>query len=605
MKDNEKFYVGMNFGFNASACLVSNKRGVLAAISQERLNGQKNTKEVPIDAVLECCKMFNVKYIEKVAYSHYQDLTVNELHRYMDDKRKMLLDNLALDSRKTDTQNAERLILYILSREGLTIESHKMERVNHHTAHMYSSFGIYGKHNRKFVAITSDGFGDGISGRIFTKIMDNETILSEVKTRNSVALVYQFVTGALGYKMHQHEGKITGLAAFGRPLYVNDLMGLFKYTDGCNGLEYDEEGQKIELTYEDELLIKQNEVIEDFEGFLKLKRSVFRLVNKLKSYGAKDEDIASSVQEFAERVTTNWIEDKLKPWLKKYDFVGKIPCYLAGGLFANVKLNQKIKDTRLFSEVLVSPAMGDEGTCIGAAIKVAENDEGYDDLILDYNYDISKGIFAGTSIFRDISKIKEMLDENSDKCEYTIFDSNEDLIENISQSLADKKIVCLCRGRMEFGPRALCHRSILYDCTDKSVNDWLNKQLGRTEFMPFAPVTSEKYMNSLFEYTKGAEKSCKFMTMTLDCTDEFIQNYPAACHVDNTARPQIVSYESDRFMANILDEYEKKTGKKVLINTSFNLHNYPIIENPKVAIESWLKSNTHVLVIGSIFITRR
>ena len=81
--------------------------------------------------------------------------------------------------------------------------------------------------------------------------------------------------------------------------------------------------------------------------------------------------------------------------------------------------------------------------------------------------------------------------------------------------------------------------------------------------------------------------------------NEFIQNYPAACHVDNTARPQVISKNENKLAWMILDEYEKLTGEKALINTSFNLHNYPIIESPEVAIDSWKKSNTHCLYVGN------
>lgn len=604
-KNEEKFYIGMSFGFNASACLISNQRGVLAAISQERLNGKKNTKEIPIDAVVECCKMSGVKVVEKVAYSHYQRLSVKEVYNYVSDERRAFLNNSMLDSNKTDTENAEMIIIDLLKREGIEVKSDEIVRINHHTAHQYSAFGVYGKYNMNHVSITSDGFGDGISGRITVCKDGQETILSEAKTRNSVALVYQFVTGALGYKMHQHEGKITGLAAFGQPKYVDDFMGLFKYTDGCNLLEYDEQGQDIHLTYEDCELIKQNEAIDDFEGFLKLKYSVFRLIDDLKEKGATDEDIASSVQEFAEKVTLNWIDEKLVPWLEYNNLKGKISCYLAGGLFANVKLNQRIKDTGIFSKVLVSPAMGDEGTCVGAAIKAAKLDGKYDNLSFIHDFDEVSEIFVGTDIFRNISSIVNTLKEKGFKIKQYQYFNQMEQIEDIANYLAEKKLVCLCRGKMEFGPRALCHRSILYDCSDKSVNEWLNKQLGRTEFMPFAPVCLKRYANDLFENIQGAELSCKFMTMTLDCKQEFIDNYPAACHIDNTARPQFVTHKSDGFMASILDKYKEKTGKKVLINTSFNLHNNPIIEDPITAIESWEKSNTDVLVIGSLVIIKK
>ena len=122
--------------------------------------------------------------------------------------------------------------------------------------------------------------------------------------------------------------------------------------------------------------------------------------------------------------------------------------------------------------------------------------------------------------------------------------------------------------------------------------------------MPFAPVCREENDDDLFINLDRGRDSAKFMTMTFDCTAEFAQNYPAACHIDNTARPQIVSYDDDPFMWEILKQYEEKTGLKALINTSFNLHNNPIIESEEVGFDSWLKSETDILVIGNVIIER-
>ena len=598
----ELFYIGVNFGFNASACLISSKRGVVAAISQERLNGEKNTKKLPIDAILQCCKEANVNTVDKVVYSHYQILTKSELFKYCDDSRYMELVEINLEF--ANSKSAEDMFLELIRKEGIEVKESKMQRVEHHVAHAYSAFATYGKPD-KYVTITSDGFGDGISGRITLNDDGLAYVVSEVPLRNSIALVYQFVTGALGYKMHQHEGKITGLAAFGNPIYVGSFFDLFEEQNGFgNGLKL--KNNEDILDEEDEKLICENAQIVDFEGFQMLKKSVFKLVNDLRECSARVEDIAASLQEFAEIVTTNWINDKLYDVLLGDDLIGKIPCYLAGGLFANVKLNQRVHEMGMFSDVYVSPAMGDEGTCIGAATNVMWYDlfERQED-ICKFVADPTKNIFVGSDIFRNFYEIKKMLDSKSDECRYKIFEKSDDIVDEIAESLANKKIVCLCRDKMEFGPRALCHRSILYDCTDASVNDWLNKQLGRTEFMPFAPVTLEKHFDELFENTSGAIETSRFMTMTFNCKDEFVNKYPAACHVDKTARPQIVNEKTDEFMAEILGKYEEKTGKKVLINTSFNLHNYPIIESPFVAIDSWLKSNTHVLVIGNYFIERK
>lgn len=566
----EKIYLGISLGFNSSACVISNKRGILAAISQERLNGQKNTKELPLDAIKKCLELANVKEIDQIAISHYETITVDYFNKYMSKGFKSITDWELF------------LLNYVTQNCNVHIKDCNIKVVNHHTAHAFSTFGFYPYNNEDAYIITSDGFGQGVSGRIYHR---DGGILSEVPLKNSIALVYQFVTGALGFKMHQHEGKITGLAAYGQPIYLKDFESLFNPSDEGNGLDFKDDQYWLD---DDELEQVANSAIKDFDLFLKLKNAVFGLVDVLTYKGAKREDIAASVQEFAEKYTLRWID--------RYCF-DKAPAYIAGGLFANVKINQKLKDSGHFSEVYVCPPMGDEGTCIGAVISLMSSKDEFE-IVLPQECGTSVGYKTECDFAIDYLEKNCLLDN------YSVKVSNE-IINDIAERLSNNKIVCLMRSHMEFGPRALCHRSILYNCDTKETNDWLNKKLSRTEFMPFAPVCREEVADDLFKNLDGGRDSARFMTMTFDCTDEFIKNYPAACHIDNTARPQIIRSEDDSFMWLLLKEYERRTSKKALINTSFNLHNWPIIENELVGIKSWITSDTDCLVIGNVIIEKK
>lgn len=569
---SEKIYLGISLGFNSSACIVSDVRGLLVAISQERLNGQKNTKELPMDAIRRCLEIACVNEIEQIAISHYETITDEYFFKY--------------GKRWIHEQCDWKSFLIDYVSDFCKVNNKLIEVVNHHLAHAFSTVAFYDTDpSESWVTITSDGFGEGTSG----VIDDSDAgLISTIPLKNSIALVYQFVTGALGFKMHQHEGKITGLAAFGKPIYVKDFEALYNIVDYGNGLDFIEEDWSLDAAETEDVI---NSNIVDFDKFLKLKKAIFTLVNYLTEKGAKREDIAASVQEFSEKHTIEWISR----YCEKENKIA----YIAGGLFANVKINQRIKDLGIFKEVNVCPAMGDEGTCVGAAYSIA--------------YDESKMIHIGTLPQRcgtsvgnngyEYQFVTDYLTKKGIRDEYVVNESNT-IIDDIADRLAGNKIVCLMRGNMEFGPRALCHRSILYNCDTKETNDWLNKKLSRTEFMPFAPVCREEVADDLFINLDGGRNSARFMTMTFDCTEEFIENYPAACHIDNTARPQIVSKTDDPFMWSVLNEYEHKTGKKALINTSFNLHNWPIIENEQVGIDSWITSDTDCLVIGNVIIEK-
>ena len=160
----------------------------------------------------------------------------------------------------------------------------------------------------------------------------------------------------------------------------------------------------------------------------------------------------------------------------------------------------------------------------------------------------------------------------------------------LANALLNNNVIGLINGRMEFGPRALCNRSIIYKTSDKSVNDWLNKRMSRTDFMPFAPVIRKEIAGDCIKDFSLEDVTLNFMTSTIDCKDDFIKSCPAVVHIDGTARPQIVSKESNIFIWKVLKEWEKLSGEMSLINTSFNVHEEPIICDIDEGLKS-LKNN--------------
>ena len=530
----EKLFLGISLGFNSSVCLYSDTRGLLKCISEERINRIKNTKAIPIDAIKFC--LDGIKSIDDICVSHYENITFEYFNRYSD-----------IDFTNLSWKECIDKLMTILD-----VTYNDVYRIDHHMAHAYSPFGFYPIEDHYYL-ISSDGFGDGYSAQILD---EDDYIISTKKLNQSIGLVYQFVTGALGFKEHEHEGKITGLAAHGKPIYFDDLCSLYDISDESD-IKYIGEVTKEDLDTPSQII--------DFADFLSIKRNVYKLVNDLILNGAEMKDIACSVQEFAEVFTIAWLRSKC---------IIKKPVYLSGGLFANVKLNQRIKDSGIFENVYVCPAMGDEGTCVGACI--AHIDSKIDGKFLN--------VFGG------------MLPKNVDD----LSDHDEDtLIDIIIDNIIDNRVVCLVREQMEFGPRALCHRTILCDATDPTINDTLNHRLGRTEFMPFAPVCAEEFANDLFKNFTHGENSSKFMTMTFDGTDEFVNTYKGVAHIDGTARPQCVNKDEMPFMHTLLMRYYERTGKKCLINTSYNLHGEPIIDDSNNAIKSFIIGKLDTLVINN------
>jgi carbamoyltransferase len=237
--------------------------------------------------------------------------------------------------------------------------------------------------------------------------------------------------------------------------------------------------------------------------------------------------------------------------------------------------------------------MGDEGLALGAAF-AASVALGKTLPLEDNSLKLADVYFGPTF---SSNEIEEAIVREGLNAEYL-----PDIERRIAELLVRSHVVARFDGRMEYGPRALGNRSILYQPTDPTVNDWLNKRLKRTEFMPFAPVTLEEFANQCYENLDGARYPAKFMTITFDCTPWMKQHCPAVVHVDGTARPQLISQQSNRSYHRIVEEYRKLTGLPSIINTSFNMHEEPIVCTPEDAIRAFRDGQLDYLAMGNYLI---
>ena len=182
--------------------------------------------------------------------------------------------------------------------------------------------------------------------------------------------------------------------------------------------------------------------------------------------------------------------------------------------------------------------------------------------------------------------------------EFTRYDEVE---LEIARLLCENKVVARYNGKMEYGPRALGNRSVIAAASDKSINDWLNKKFQRTEFMPFAPsITFEGAPEFLENFND--ELASEFMTITYNIKPEQARKIPAVVHVDNTARPQVVKKERNHSYHKIIEEFGKITGIPLVLNTSFNMHEEPIVYTPQDAIRGFMDAQLDVLAIGNYIV---
>jgi len=415
-----------------------------------------------------------------------------------------------------------------------------VKRMDHHLSHAANSFLCSGFD--RALCVTLDGYGSGLAGSVSEASNGKIKRLHGLPFPNSLGTLYEHVTSSLGYKPSRHEGKIVGLASYGDPSILGDiLLG------------------RIEQAPGDFRIYEANNVY--FSRYL---ASRFPKI-----------DVAAAYQYVLEQVACNYV----RHWVQK---TGIDTLVLSGGVTANVKLNQRLFEIEGVNHIFVYPNMGDGGCGTGAAL--------YHSWPGGIKPSISSAYFG--------PDFPEAQLEKALQAEGLSFSRPEHLAAEVAALIHSGQVVARFDGRMEYGPRALGNRSIMYHAREPEVNQWLNKRLGRTEFMPFAPVTLYEARERCYHNIKGAEHAAEFMTITFDCTEFMRENCPAAVHVDGTARPQLIRREVNPGYYDILKEYEKLSGIPSLINTSFNMHEEPIVSSPEDAVRAFLQGALDYLVMG-------
>lgn len=422
------------------------------------------------------------------------------------------------------------------------------------------------------LVVTADGVGDYVSLSVSYGLGGNLKLHHLIGYPHSLGQFYTACTQVLGFKANRHEGKITGLSGFGHQ--KTELYEKVRSTIKDSG-----PGFKLDKRYYSEGIVRGFSLKKAFSGeslFDAFQYRNYKTPLKELLVGYDREDVAFVFQKILEEELT----EIARPFAEQTK--AKNLC-LSGGIFANVKANAVLFRSLGFENVYIYPHMGDGGLGPGAALEFRQaKPKSFDN------------VYWGPSYTDD--EIEKALKDVADAG--LTYERLDDPELRIAELLTEKNVVARFDGRMEFGPRALCNRSILYSADEPEANTWLNKRLGRTEFMPFAPVVMKEHASKLFVGMEGTEHACQFMTIILDCTDWMKENCPAVVHVDGTARPQIVTKEINPSMHRILTHYEKATGVPVLVNTSFNMHEEPIVCSPEDAVRAYMDSKLDYLAIG-------
>lgn len=556
--------IGINYLSESSVCLIED--GIIKyAISEERLNRKKNWYGIPYESINKLLKDTNNKLKD---ISHFATHGLTSLNKILPDYEYVKKKIDSVRNSNLDDKTKKKQIIFLKKRiahENYVINTRTKNTISeiknkfknlkvydHHTSHAASA--AFNSNFLNCYCLTIDGWGDDASAKIFSYNKGKFIEISKSSSLDSLGYFYGSITKLLGFKPHQHEGKILGLAAYGNPRKSQKDMSKL--------ISYDKKNKRFIGHYE--------------KGIYQANFANSNLKYLTKKYST--EDIAAGAQYLLEKLVLECVRS-LSP--------NKFNLALAGGIFANVKLNQKIKDEKKVKEIFIYPNMGDGGLSVGAAMlcyhevtkKIPKSS---------INYYLGP-MYNNTEILTAIKKFKL-------KCSKPKY-----LEKKIAELLIQEKVIAHFNQRMEFGPRALGNRSILCSAKNSNINSSLNNRLHRTEFMPFAPIVLESEAKKYFKINNEMS-DYHFMTFTCDCKKIMSIKASAAVHIDNTARPQIINEKTNSRLSKILKEYYKLSKIPVLINTSFNMHEEPIVCSPTDALRAFVDGKLDYLVINNFLI---
>jgi carbamoyltransferase len=370
--------------------------------------------------------------------------------------------------------------------------------------------------------------------------------LGQVDFPHSLGMLYEQVTGYLGFLHSSDEYKVMALASFGKPHYLADFRHM------------------VQVTGEGRYTVQPPRLTERFGPARRRGEPLEQ----------RHCDIASSLQIVLEETVLD-----LADWLHRVSGVSNL-C-LAGGVALNCVLNARLRDRSPFQDIWVQPAAGDAGTALGAALWIDACERGARSFRMDH-------AFLGPA--HDDGEIERFLQWS--KVPYRRL---ANVPEEVAALLAQDRIIGWFQHRMEFGPRALGARSILASPLHASMQARLNDIKDREDFRPVAPVVLEEEAGAWFA---GASVS-PFMLFVYDVLPDKADRIPAVRHVDGTARIQTINRRQHPLYYDLIKAFAQRTGVPVLVNTSFNTRGEPIVCSPRDAVECFWTSPLDALAIGS------
>ena len=580
---------------DSAACILDNGH-LVAAAQEERFTRKKHDPSFPTNAVRYCIEAAGVEGGTLDAVAFYEKPLL-KFHRILETHLSIAPRGIMPFMKAIPTWLKEKLwiepnIRTELERCGISTIN-QLYYPKHHESHAASAY--YPSPFDEAAVLTLDGVGEWTTASISTGTGNKLQMLQELDFPHSVGLLYSAFTYFSGFKVNSGEYKLMGLAPYGEPVYRDRILD--------NLLDLKEDGSfRLNM---------------DYFGYLScLQMTNARFANLFDGPPRKPEEaitqremnLARSVQDVTEEIV-------LRIARHAKVLTGKDYLCLAGGVALNCVANGKLLRENIFKDVWIQPAAGDAGGALGAAMSTWHNSLG-NKRATNRTQDQMRGTYLGPSFSNE--QIQSYLDSNG----YTYTRLNDDKwADTISGKLADEQVVGLFCGAMEYGPRALGHRSILGDPRSTKMQSIMNLKIKQREsFRPFAPACLTESVDKLFELDRPSpymlfvaplNKELCFAPPEEEQGLDLIERInhprselPAITHVDYSARVQSVDGHYNPKFRAIIESFQSQTGFGVVINTSFNVRGEPIVCTPEDAYRCFMRTDMDFLVLESFILEK-
>jgi carbamoyltransferase len=591
--------LGISAFYHDSAAALVRDGEIIAAAQEERFTRKKNDSEFPENAIAYCLNEAGIT-LDEVDYVGFYDKPLLTFNRLLETYLSFAPKGLPSFVKAIPVWVKEKILqknLILKGVNGLDLGTTIEEKILfgfHHHSHAASAF--YPSPFDEAAVLIMDGVGEWATTSMGIGKGNNVTLEKEIRFPHSLGMLYSAFTYYLGFKINDGEYKVMGLAPYGEPKYVNEIRD--------NLIEFKSDGSfRMNMDYFNYCtgLTMTNDKFSDlFGGPPK---------HPAQPMTQRDMDLARSVQVVTEEAVLSLCRGLQKE-------TGQKNLCMAGGVALNCVANGRLLREGPFENIWIQPAAGDAGASIGVALAISHTQGGVDRKLSNGTHDSMRGSYLGPAYNEDT--VKEILDAAG--ANYNVLDDTA-LFSDVAQALSDEKVVGWFQGRTEFGPRALGNRSILGDPRSERMQRMLNLKIKyRESFRPFAPAVLREDVSEFFDL----EGDSPYMLLVAQVKESLHQDLsaeeaalkgldklyavrssvPAITHVDYSARIQTVHTDTNPRFHSLLEAFKEKSGLGMLVNTSFNVRDEPVVCSPDDAYRCFMATEMDMLVLGNIVLLK-